>query len=78
MPDGTRRRRRRPKVVDKEGDAEISKEEPLVEGSSDDTRLDQLSKSKRGECPIPKPGGIVGEILGFKPSSSDGKSSKPP
>lgn len=78
LPDGTRRRRRRPKVLEKEGDPEISKDEPLVEESSADTRLDQISKSKRGECPIPKPGGIVGEILGFKPSSSDGKGSEPP
>jgi cytochrome c oxidase assembly factor 2 len=32
--------------------------------------------SKR-ECPVPKPGGIVGEILGFKSSSGE-KGSKPP
>lgn len=78
MPEGTRRRRRRPKCLEKEGDAEISKDEPLVEENSEDTPLDRLSKPSRGECPIPKPGGLVGEILGFKPSSSDEKGSKPP
>lgn len=43
-----------------------------------------LAKPKR-ECPVPKPGGIVGEILGFRAngtasgiSSSDGKGSRPP
>jgi len=33
-------------------------------------------KLKR-ECPVPKPGGIVGEILGFKSSTGE-KGNKPP
>ncbi|KAI9649555.1 hypothetical protein NHQ30_002135 [Ciborinia camelliae] len=34
-------------------------------------------KPAKRECPVPKPGGIVGGILGFK-SSVDEKGSKPP
>ena len=64
--------------MEKEVDTETTTGKPLVEESGTDTCTDQLSKSKRGECPIPKPGGMVGEILGFKLSSSYGKSSKPP
>jgi cytochrome c oxidase assembly factor 2 len=43
-----------------------------------------MVKSKR-ECPVPKPGGILGDMFGFRasnasnsPSSSDGKGSRPP
>lgn len=37
----------------------------------------RLSKPKR-ECPVPKPGGLVGEILGFRPGSENEGSSRPP
>jgi cytochrome c oxidase assembly factor 2 len=75
MPDGTRRRR---KCVEKE-DQEASTEGSSIEESSDEEGpLDSIGRSKRGECPIPKPGGIVGEILGFRESSSGGKGAKPP
>ena len=37
---------------------------------------DGEKRSKR-ECPVPKPGGIVGEILGFR-ASKDEKGGKPP
>lgn len=32
----------------------------------------------RRECPVPKPSGILGEILGFKSDSRDGKGPKQP
>jgi cytochrome c oxidase assembly factor 2 len=50
----------------------------IVDESADDMDDARNTKSMR-ECPVPKPGGLVGEILGFKgPSSSDGKGSRPP
>ena len=75
MPDGTRKRRRRRKCLDSEG-----KNKGVIEESADeeDESLVPARKPKR-ECPVPKPGGVVGEMLGFKKSSSDGEgSSKPP
>jgi cytochrome c oxidase assembly factor 2 len=39
----------------------------------------ERSRLPKRECPVPKPGGIVGEILGFKAGSSGNeKGTKPP
>jgi len=78
-PDGTRRRRRRSRVEKEQQDSrerDQSANESRSEESSDDEAI--TVKPKGGVCPIPKPGGIVGEILGFKNSSSGGKGEKPP
>jgi cytochrome c oxidase assembly factor 2 len=71
MADGTQKRRRRRKCVE---------DKPAVEESAEEGEDSIVpSRKEKRECPVPKPGGLVGEILGFKPSSSDGKgSSKPP
>lgn len=55
-------------------------DKPAVEESAEEGEDSIVpSRKEKRECPVPKPGGLVGEILGFKPSSSDGKgSSKPP
>jgi cytochrome c oxidase assembly factor 2 len=77
------RRRRRRKCADGEH-AEALKDNAAVEESGDEVEDGDGSQSGarmlKRECPIPKPGGLVGEILGFKSngSSSDGKGSKPP
>ena len=82
--DGQPRRRRRRKCVDNEVEQrEISKATASSEGESSDEGESailaglQSSKPKR-ECPVPKPGGLVGELLGFKPDGGDGEGSKPP
>ncbi|KAH8678706.1 hypothetical protein BGZ60DRAFT_249137 [Tricladium varicosporioides] len=81
MPDGATPRRRRRRRC------EGNKTEPLkdiaaTEEGGDDCEgsvetLGMLRKPKR-ECPVPKPRGLVGEILGFKSSSTDEKGSRPP
>lgn len=56
------------------------KDSAVTEESSEDSETSdsrEVRRSKR-ECPVPKPGGLVGEILGFKASGSDGKGSRPP
>ncbi|KUJ16205.1 uncharacterized protein LY89DRAFT_545105, partial [Mollisia scopiformis] len=53
---GKRRRRRKCSEKEESGDE--------VEAGGEEHRV---RKSKR-ECPVPKPGGIVGKILGFKSS----------
>lgn len=79
------KRRRRRKCSD------VGEKENIVEESGDEVEACGIRDSKR-ECPVPKPGGIVGEMLGFKSSSttantastgtasssSDGKGSRPP
>lgn len=53
------------------------REEMGGSGESDDgEEIEGRRKAKR-ECPVPKPGGVLGGILGFK-SSVDEKGSKPP
>lgn len=56
-PDGKRYRRRRKEVANSNGGAQG------VEISDDGMMED--GRPKR-ECPVPKPGGIVGQIMGFK------------
>jgi cytochrome c oxidase assembly factor 2 len=73
MPDGSgkRRRRRKPEITE-------TPEGNIVEfGTSSEDSLPSSARTKR-ECPVPKPGGVVGELLGFKkptdstnPPSSD-------
>jgi cytochrome c oxidase assembly factor 2 len=57
MPDGKRRRRRRPEITE-------TAEGNVVEfnGIEDD----EIRARAKRECPVPKPGGAVGELLGFK------------
>lgn len=64
---GRRRRRRKPQDPEvKDGviqfDAMNATNEPYTEAKSSATRR---------ECPVPKPGGVVGELLGFKKSATD-------
>jgi cytochrome c oxidase assembly factor 2 len=59
-----------------------SKEDGLaagIEGGVEDGDMEGKGEKRvvKRECPVPKPGGIVGEILGFKSSSRE-KGSKPP
>lgn len=55
MPDGTIRRRRR-KVPVEEG----------VEPEAEVTDTSSTKERPKRECPVPKPGGLVGQIMGFE------------
>jgi len=79
MPDGTPRKRRRRKIVESgDGQAVILKGAQAEEGRVEELESEQQMPLPKRECPVPKPGGMVGEILGFSPSSSNGKGAKPP
>ncbi|KAL3427243.1 hypothetical protein PVAG01_00752 [Phlyctema vagabunda] len=69
MSDGTPRRRRRRKQV------EPLKDEDCSDGGDEP---ETVEPSSRRECPVPKPGGLVGTILGFKESSPDDRQGKGP
>jgi cytochrome c oxidase assembly factor 2 len=52
VPEELRRRRKRRKFVDGEASPEQTRSEIILD--------------KRRECPVPKPGGLVGQVLGFE------------
>lgn len=65
--DGEGRRVRRRRVLDTE-----------PAGAEEDTTEEHVtpqSRKKSRECPVPKPGGLMGQVLGFKPEQSPSKPS---
>lgn len=65
MEDPERQQRRRRKRKQKVEDAASSfDEDEGVTGINEEGR--------RRECPVPKPGGLVGQIMGFKEKESEG------
>ncbi|KAL2349707.1 hypothetical protein BJ546DRAFT_1017219 [Cryomyces antarcticus] len=68
-PDTQRRRRRRrvgTKAEDVGVDAGTS-----TDGASDEEDVREGSRRRRRECPVPKPGGLVGQIMGFRASEKE-------
>ncbi len=59
--DGQRRRRRkRPAVAEPVAHA-------LVDGKEEDLVEEEILMTRKArECPVPKPSGLIGEVLGFK------------
>jgi cytochrome c oxidase assembly factor 2 len=67
MPAGGQRRKRRRKSEAAEQKDGIVEFETNGGGTGESVG----SRKARRECPIPKPGGVVGELLGFKNPSGD-------
>ena len=68
MPDGAtrRKRRRRPNITERQdGIVQFN-----ATSESDDDVATESRFSKR-ECPVPKPTGLLGELLGFKRGDDD-------
>lgn len=66
MPDGSarRRRRRRPEIMTESKDGVVQ--------FGENTDAEHLHRpGRRRECPVPKPGGVVGELLSFRKSKED-------
>ncbi len=61
MLDGStkRRRRRRPEIVEREGGI------VQFDARSDDDNASSRAKASKRECPVPKPKGMLGELLGL-------------
>ncbi|KAK4543735.1 hypothetical protein LTR36_005380 [Oleoguttula mirabilis] len=60
MPDGTIKRRRRKSQAPEE-------EAGLAKAIADDDMQQAVSEGRpKRECPVPKPGGLVGQIMGFE------------
>ncbi|KAL8399977.1 hypothetical protein RB594_000400 [Gaeumannomyces avenae] len=63
---GRRRRRRKPQDPEvKDGIVQFDVMNAPVESSPAEP-----AAATRRECPVPKPGGVVGELLGFRKSSA--------
>ncbi|KAK2624506.1 hypothetical protein QTJ16_006456 [Diplocarpon rosae] len=75
---GKRRRRRKCADDEAEGSSTSVVKDGSTMGESIYYAEDRAETRGKRECPVPKPGGVVGEILGFGGSSSDEKRSKPP
>lgn len=81
--DGTIKRRRRRKSVNtedlaKKSSNEVNQLDAASLGGADGIEEQTSDKRPRRECPIPKPSGSVGELLGFKnerSASGDGATS---
>lgn len=75
MEDGRRRRRRRTTEgpVDEDSGTEIVKEMPLHISEEEKAMM----RKKAHECPVPKPPGIIGRVLGFKSEDSGEEQSRP-
>lgn len=61
---GRKRRRRRSPTQDAEVKDGVVEFKTIAE-------VDFIGKEGKRECPVPKPGGIVGELLGFRKPSSE-------
>ena len=73
MEDGSRRRRRRAsQASDQEGTAADSREQIPLQISEEEK---VFMRKKAHECPVPKPPGIIGRLLGFK--SEEGTEEEP-
>lgn len=70
--DGRRRRRRRrphePVADVSGGDQSFG---GVEEGSLNTGDEMELRREKAHECPVPKPGGVIGEVLGFRKARED-------
>ncbi|KAF2838885.1 hypothetical protein M501DRAFT_1004716 [Patellaria atrata CBS 101060] len=77
--DNNRQRKRRRNCANDEGDAEDlsnlsvqSKITTMSDSSCSDSDPGGVDIGNRArECPVPKPGGLVGQLLGFKNESRD-------
>ena len=67
MQDGKRRRRRTSHAsVEEATDADSGKQMPLRISEEEKTSM----RMKAHQCPVPKPNGIIGRVLGFKKEDS--------
>ena len=69
-----KRRRRRP-AVDPEESARGDKGVSALSAISEEEKLAMRRKSHA--CPVPKPSGIIGEVLGFKKEETAEKAQRP-
>ena len=74
MEDGRRRRRRRTSQASIEDSSADSRKQMPLQISKEEKAL---MRKKAHECPVPKPPGIIGKVLGFKSEDSTEEEPRP-
>lgn len=76
MEDGRRRRRRRTAEasIDENARSDGEKQVPLRISEEEEAMM----RKKAHECPVPKPAGIIGRVLGFEGEEGGEEQSGPP
>lgn len=70
-PTGEKRRRRRRRIAEEDASDAITSEEKM-------RRLQIEEKmSHRRECPVPKPGGLIGQVLGMRKEDDNAEDTRP-
>lgn len=64
-PTGENRRRRRRRLPEEEASGDVMSEQRLRQ-----RQIEERLAPKR-ECPVPKPGGLIGQVLGMKENERD-------
>ena len=75
MADGRRRRRRRTSQASDEEDTAVDSREQIPLQISEEEKI--FMRKKAHECPVPKPPGIVGRLLGFKSETGTEEEPRP-
>ncbi|KAL9089444.1 MAG: hypothetical protein Q9165_005765 [Trypethelium subeluteriae] len=66
-----RRRLRQSEIEERPGTDVSRAASESTGGDQDGDTLSTMDRARRRECPVPKPGGLVGEILGFRNKPED-------
>lgn len=64
--DPSRRRRRKRKCLENDGKDTVQQSLPVAQGCNSDTVDGMEGASRKRECPVPKPGGLIGQIMGWQ------------
>ena len=75
MEDGRRKRRRRTTEGPIDESSEVGREKQMPLHISEEEKA--MMRKKAHECPVPKPPGIIGRVLGFKSEDSGKEQSRP-
>ncbi|CAI6342130.1 unnamed protein product [Periconia digitata] len=70
---GEPRKRRRRRVPREETCNDVMSEERRKMQEAEE----EWTMSKKRECPVPKPGGLIGQVLGLKSHQQDGEDERP-
>lgn len=63
--------KKRLRQLEDESDPDLQIGSDRNDRRQDDSSLSDMERARRRECPVPKPGGLIGEVLGFRKGAED-------